>query len=224
MNDGVIVLPRWYAKWNAYLAANGDMLGSRHAEAASRLAAVLLAGEQSAISIFSAEVKRRSEAAQTAGLAQLRAIERDEFVHEHCLRNLCRYLPQVDDTHAIRRRAQRFFAGLGRTADMGRHFGQISHLDSAVCRIMWHLEQSELPAASPLALLSTRIKHDEARHVCVSRRHARALGLGARDRGAVGEQVRADLVSMLAPVGASFEDIGVDADRLFDDIGGGSPA
>lgn len=215
MNARAVALPRWYARWNEYLADNGDMLGSRQAEAAARLAAVLLAGEQSAIAIFSAEVRRRSEAAETAGLLQLRAIEHDEFVHEHCLRKLCQFLPEVEDAHAIKRRAQRFFAGLGRTADMARHFGQISHLDSAVCKIMWHVERSELPATSPLALLSTRIKQDEARHVSVSRRHARILGLGTDDRGIVGEQVREDLVSMLEPVAASFENIGVDADRLF---------
>lgn len=194
------------------------MLGSRQADATARLAVVLVAGEQSAISIFSAEVKRQSESAEATGLAQLRAIERDEFVHEACLKNLCGFLPEADDAHVLKRRAQRYFAGLGRTADMARHFGQISHLDSAVCQIMWHVERSDLPASSPLRILSTRIKRDEARHVAVSRRHARILGLPTAELAIVGEQVRTDLATMLEPLGASFEEIGVDADRLFRSI------
>ena len=211
-------LPPWYAAWNRYLAVHGDMLDSRQADAAARLAVVLLAGEQSAISIFGAEVRRRTESAEFAGLSQLIAIERDEFVHELCLRNLCRFLPDTDDAHALKRRAQRFFAGLGRTSDMARHFGQISHLDAAVCKIMWHVERSELPSSSPLKILSTRIKRDEARHVAVSRRHSRRLGLPPAERAVVGEQVQADLAGMLAPLGAAFEDIGVDTDRLFRSI------
>lgn len=180
--------------------------------AAARLATVLLCGEQSAIRIFAAEV--RLGRAPVSALDTLRAIERDEHLHERALTAFCSYLPVPQDAHGLKRRAQRFFASLGRIDDMARHFCQISHLDAAVCKIMWHVENSSIAAVSPLQLLATRIKNDEARHVSVSRQYALSLNLDKKTRESDREIVAYGLVEMLEPLGQSFEDVGVDTDRL----------
>jgi len=182
-------------------------------EACARLATVLLCGEQSAIRIFSAEIGRGRATAEA--IVALRGIEQDEHLHEQALRSLCEYLPRPDDAHALKRRAQRFFVGLGRIDNMARHFGQISHLDSAVCKIMWHIERSDIDTLSPLQRIATLIKNDEARHVIVSRRYAASLGLSARERDDDGISVTDRLIDMLDVVTDSFETVGVDCDRLF---------
>jgi hypothetical protein len=182
-------------------------------QACARLAIVLLCGEQSAIQIFSAEVKRGRAPAEA--INALRAIELDEQLHERALRAFCEYLPRPDDAHALKRRAQRFFAGLGRIDDMARHFGQISHLDSAVCKIMWHIEKSAISSVSPLCQIAAKIKSDEARHVAISRRYASLLGLTSRKRVEDGIAINEKLIEMLDPVAESFEIVGVDSDQLF---------
>lgn len=215
MADSFSQASRWFDNWQNYLRRAGPDMGDVQLEAAARLAVVLLCGEQSAIRIFAAEIGRRRNTAYERGVVELGSIERDEHLHEQALRSFCEFLPKPDDQHRLRRRAQRFFAGLGRIDEMARHFGQISHLDAAVCKIMWHVEHSSLTVASPLRILAARIKCDEARHVSVSRRYATGLGLGRSIRLDDRERVSEDLVDMLSPLGSSFEVIGVDSDRLF---------
>ena len=210
--------PAWYAEWRRCLQSRGPAMTDPQLEASARLATVLLCGEQSAVRIFEKEMECKRPRATAEGLRQLRYIAQDERLHESALRALCDYLPTTDDQHRLMRHAQRFFAGLGRIENLAEHFGQIAQLDSAVCKIMWHLESAALPPASPLRLLAARIKLDEARHVSVSRRYASALGLDARARAEECVQVRTKLVEMLQPVGSAFEMLGVDSDRLFADI------
>ena len=202
-----------YDDWYTYLQNAGPLMSDAEMEACARLVTVLLCGEQSAIQIFSAEVRRGRAPAEA--LNALRAIERDEHLHERALRAFGEYLPSTDDLHALKRRAQRFFAGLGRVNDMARHFGQISHLDSAVCKIMWHVEKSTIDSVSPLRRIATQIKNDEARHVFVSRRYAASLGLTPRQRDDDGVATTEGLIDMLDPLADSFETVGVDTDRLF---------
>mgnify|MGYP001820025849 FL=1 len=211
-------LPVWYAQWRRNLQSLGPTMSDSQLEASARLATVLLCGEQSAVRIFEKEIERQRPQATAEGLRQLRYIARDEHLHETALRAFCGYLPTADDQHRLKRRAQRFFAGLGRVESLAGHFGQIAQLDSAVCKIMWHLERAALRSTSPLRLLASRIKLDEARHVSVSRRYASALGLDVRTRAEESGQVRAGLVEMLQPVGSAFEQLGVDSDRLFADL------
>jgi len=208
--------PASYADWHAHLRTAGPGITDAQAEACARLATVLLCGEQSAIQIFSAEVKRGR--APTSALHALRIIEIEERLHEQALRTFCNYLPDASDGHALRRRAQRFFLRLGRIDDVARHFSHIAHLDSAVCKIMRHVENSSINRVSPLRRIATQIKNDEARHVAVSRRYATLLGLSAQDRGDSAAALNDDLVEMLAPLADSFEIVGVDSDRLFKSI------
>ena len=210
--------PDWYKAWRLHLRTAGPQMSDKQMEATARLATVLLCGEQSAVRVFAAEVRRGRAPAEA--LNALHAIERDEQLHESALLDFCEYLPKPDGLHALKRRAQRFFAGLGRIDDMARHFGQISQLDSVVCRIMWHIERSAIDKASPLCLIATQIKKDEARHVAVSRRYAASLGLAPGTRGEDGVQVANRMVDMLGPLAESFETVGVDSDRLFANIQG----
>ena len=199
--------------WYASLQNAGTRMSDPEMEASARLVTVLLCGEQSAIRIFSAEVRRGR--APTEALNALRSIEYDEHLHEQALLTFLSYLPQIDDAHAIKRRAQKFFAGLGRIGNMARHFGHISQLDSAVCKIMWHIEKSTIDKSSPLRRIATQIKHDEARHVAVSRRYAASLGLASNAKDDDSVAVTDGLADMLGTVADSFETIGVDSDRLF---------
>ncbi len=208
---------RWYTDWHQDLRSNGLRMSDEQMEAAARLSAVLLCGDQSAIQIFAAEIGRQRGAAVTA-LHDLVAIERDEHLHERALQTLCAYLPIPDDVHGLKRRAQRFFASLGRVRPMARHFAQISHLDSAVCKIMWHVEHSSLSPATPLSLLAAHIKRDEARHVSISRSYAAAMGLPKSTQQADAERIKAGLAHMLQPLADSFEMVGVDPDKLFQDL------
>ena len=205
--------PHWYDEWHAHLQSAGPRMSDAQAEACARLTTVLLCGEQSAIRIFAAEVRRGRAPADA--LNALHAIEQDEYLHEQALLAFQNFLPRPDDAHAIKRRAQRFFMGLGRIDDMARHFGQISHLDSAVCKIMWHVENSAIDRVSPLRWIAEQIKYDEARHVGVSRRYASYLGLPSAQANSDNTVIANALADMLEPLGDSFEVVGVDPDRLF---------
>lgn len=208
--------PTSLADWYSHLQASGPCMSDAEMEACARLATVLLCGEQSAIQIFSAEVQRGLGPA--AALGALQAIEHDELLHERALRDFCEYLPVPDDAHALKRRAQRFFAGLGRVSNMAQQFARISHLDSGVCKIMRHIERSSISSVSPLRQIAAQIKIDEARHVSVTRRYAAALGQKAASRRDDGVEIAEGLIDMLGPVAESFETVGVDSDRLFSNI------
>jgi hypothetical protein len=185
-------------------------------EACARLATVLLCGEQSAIGVFTAEIQRG--AASAPALDALRAIEHDEIMHERALQAFCEYLPVPGDAHALKRRAQRFFAGLGRVSSLAQQFARIAHLDSGVCKIMWHVESSAIRNISPLRRIAAQIKIDEAQHVAVTRRYATLLGQQAARQRDDGVEIAEKLVVMLEPVTDSFETVGVDCDRLFSHI------
>ena len=148
-------------------------------------------------------------------LESLHRIEIEEAWHEKALLEFCGFLPKPDDAHRLKRRAQRFFAGLGSDKDIARHFGRISHLDSAVCKIMLQIERSAIPKTSALRWIATQIKHDEAQHVTTSRRYARLLQQPRQQRLDDRAQVLEGLVQMLDPLSDSFELLGIDSDQLF---------
>lgn len=205
--------PESFADWYAHLQTAGPGMSDAEMEASARLAAVLLCGEQSAIQVFTAEVRRGR--APEAALDALRAIEYDEHLHERALLAFCEFLPVPGDLHSLTRRAQRFFAGLGRVSSMAQQFARISHLDSGVCKIMWHVERSAINSVSPLRRIAAQIKTDEARHVAVTRRYAAVLGLTPDKIRDDAVAIADGLVGILAPVADSFETVGVDSDRLF---------
>ncbi|MEO1204220.1 MAG: hypothetical protein AAFX10_16065 [Pseudomonadota bacterium] len=208
--------PDWVAPWTRDLHAHGPRMSDAQLEAAARLTTVLLCGEQSAIQVFAREAMRHRQ--RRHAVADLIAIERDEHRHEQALTELAGYLPRMPDQHRIKRSAQRFFAGLGRVDGLGQRFAQIGQLDTAVCKVMLHVERGSLPRRSALSRVATSIKADEARHVVVARDYARGLGIDLRAAREEIEHVNHQLVDVLALVADSFEAIGVDCDRLFKHI------
>lgn len=205
--------PDWLTPWTRDLVRFGPRMRDRELEAATRLVSVLLCGEQSAIKVFAAEARRQRE--RHHAVRDLLAIEQDEHRHEQALLDFTAFLPQTSDQHRVKRAAQRFFASLGRVDDLGLRFAQIGQLDTAVCKIMFHIERGSLGPHAAMRHLASNIKTDEARHVAVSREYARGFGIDLRATRDKVEFLNQQLVNVLALVGDSFEVIGVDSDRLF---------
>ena len=205
----------WFAQWSEEFSAYPLVMNSRHQEALARLAPALLCGEQSAINLFQIQGGHVARQALNMSVTLFHSIEHDETAHETSLQVLRAKLPVARDEHAIRRRSQAYFAGLGRAETVAHHFGQVSQLDSAVCAIMWYMQQSAVGGNSMIGRLVERIRHDEVRHVSICRRQAFALGLSRDDHSRLGEHVRSGLTRMLEHVADSFEDIGIDAGLLF---------
>lgn len=205
----------WFTQWGDDFSSPSLVMKSTHQEALARLVPALLCGEQSAIEIFQTEAEYLTREARTSSFTLFHIIENDEAAHEASLQLLRAKLPVADDENAIRRRSQRYFTSLGRAKTVAHHFGQVAQLDSAVCAIMWYVQNSEVGGNSMVGRLAERIKHDEARHVSISRQHAFSLGLSRDEYFHQGELVRCELTSMLQYVANSFEDIGIDADLLF---------
>jgi hypothetical protein len=209
------VTKTWFRRWYKMFSHQSLWMNTVHQEALARLVPTLLCGEQSAVAVFHAEAERLSTKANNVSFSIFQTIEADECLHEAGLQVLCDKLPVVADLHAIKRRSQRFFLKLGQAKSVAQHFSQIAQLDSAVCLLMWHIENSAVGCNPMIGSLTAQIKKDEARHVSISRRHALALGVSRNEYQALGEQVFCGLTKLLAPVADSFETIGVDSDRLF---------
>ena len=210
----VLVPSGWLSRWQAYFADRPLALKPRQLEAIGGLIPSLLCGEQSAVTTFHAEARRLSRDARLESARLFHRIESDERSHEAGLQALLSKVPPAADLHAVKRRAQRFFAGLGRAESVAQHFSQIAQLDRAVCIIMWHIEHSDAGADDAVRIIARQIKRDEARHVSISRRHARALGASADDHRTLGEKISAGLGGLLEPVADRFEAIGIDFDHL----------
>ncbi len=205
----------WFTQWSEDFSASPLVIQSRHQQALARLAPALLCGEQSAINIFQTEDGRLTRKTLSVSSMLFHGIENDEIAHEASLQVLRAKLPVSSDEHAVRRRSQAYFAGLGRAESVAHHFGQVAQLDSAVCAVMWYMQHSAVGGNSMIGRLVERIRQDEARHVSISRQHAFTLGLSRDDYSHLGELVRGGLTHMLEFVADSFEDIGIDAGLLF---------
>lgn len=205
--------PLAYQRWAEHLDQIGPGMTDQQMEACADLITVLLCGEQSAVSVFAKEVA--SGRAPVCAMAALQKIERDERLHEAALLRFETFLPTTKRHHQIKRRAQRFFFRLGRADSVGHHFARVAHLDSAVCKIMHQVERSAIQAVSPLKRIAMEIKHDEARHVAVSRNYAHAMGVDRAEQRHHRAIMMQGLTDLLHGVGDAFEVVGVDSDRLF---------
>lgn len=207
--------PAWVDSWFEELGESPMKLVDREQAAFARVIPLLICGEQSAITVFeNAGTAHRGAAARELRYA-FNAIEIDENGHEQAWQALFARLSPPHDLQRIRRRAALFFAKLGRAQSIATHFAQISQLDSCVGAIMWHLEKSTIARMEPIKILATQIKRDEARHVAVSRRYARALGVTQIEHRELGIKTRTKLVELLRPEADALESIGIDPDRLF---------
>ena len=207
----------WLEAWQAQYP-RADWQVDAQEEALSCLIPLLLCGEQSAQLVFHEHANRARANVPTALAAALRRIEREEESHERALQGLAASVCSPPDLHRRKRKAQAFYASLGRGANLAEQFSRIESLDSCVCRIMCALARGQRKTSHALYHLFDAIKADEARHVGVSRQYARRLGIGraarARQRQLVGELI----VELLQPEAELFEGLGVDADRLFAEL------
>ena len=187
-------------------------LGDAAAEALSELLQVFACGEESAALAFAHLGSSALEDSVRHGLAR---VADEELVHERLLRGLRNALPAPAPDRELRRALLRFYYGIAQ-ADIGLHLASIAALDSAVCVILAALlEPDRTLAREPVvAAILRRIHRDEAGHVRLSRRLA--VAFARRDAmGAVAENARLGLVGVLARRGAAFENLGVNAERLF---------
>jgi hypothetical protein len=187
-------------------------LGDMAAEALSELLQVFACGEESAALAFT---HLGSSALQDATRRGLARVADEELVHERLLRGLRNALPVPAPDRELRRALLRFYYGIAQ-ADIGLHLASIAALDSAVCVILASLlEPDRTLAREPaVAAILRRIQRDEAGHVRLSRRLAAAFARGDAI-GSVAEKARLGLVSVLWRRGAAFENLGVNAEKLF---------
>jgi hypothetical protein len=191
-------------------------LGDAQAEALSELLQVFACGEESAALAFAQLGASPLEDAARRALAR---VAEEELIHEGLLRGLRGALPAPAPDRELRRALLRFYHDIAQ-ADIGLHLASIAALDSAVCLILAALlEPDRVLAQEPAATaIFRRIHRDEAGHVRLSRRIAAELVQGDVI-GAVAENARLGLVGVLARRGAAFDNLGVDAERLFVRIG-----
>ena len=187
-------------------------LADATAEALSELLQVFACGEESAAHAFA---HLGSFALDDAARHGLTRVANEELVHERLLRGLRNALPAPAPDRELRRALLRFYHGIAQ-ADIGLHLASIAALDSAVCVILAALlEPDRILAREPaVAAILRRIHRDEAGHVRLSRRLAAELVRGDAI-GAIAENARLGLVGVLARRGAAFENLGVNAERLF---------
>jgi hypothetical protein len=187
-------------------------LGDPQAEAMSELLQVFACGEESASLAFARLGNSRLEEIARHALA---CVAGEELIHERLLRGLSGALPAPAPDRKLRRALLRFYHGIAQ-ADIGLHLASIAALDSAVCLILAALlKPDRVLAQEPVAsAIFHRIHRDEAWHVGLSRRIAPEFVQGDLI-GAVAENSRVGIVSVLARRGAAFDSLGVDAERLF---------
>jgi hypothetical protein len=192
-------------------------LGDRCSAALADLLPLLLCGEESAALAFGGG--RARAALDGAAKAELERIRREEIVHGHLLQRLQAALPPAPVEERLRARMRRFFVTLV-DPQPGRYFARIAGLDSAVCMVLGALRRkgSPLVADATVAATFARIHGDEARHVAVARRIALAYATPTLAMD-VATETRRRLVRLLGERAAAFDELGVDADRLFARLG-----
>jgi hypothetical protein len=191
-------------------------LADAHAEALSELLQAFACGEESAVLAFAHFV---ASPLDDAAHHALEHIANEEHMHERLLRRLRCALPAPRPDKQLHHALIRFFHGMAQ-ADLGSHLAAVAAVDSAVCQVLAALlaPGRVLWQEPTVAAILHRIHRDEAGHVRLSRRLAAEL-VRADAIGAVAENVRSALVAILGRRGAAFESLGVDAARLFADLG-----
>ena len=212
---GLTARPGWVDRWQMQFPAGSWHLPALQEQALSSLVPLLLCGEQSAQQVFHHQAGQLQMSAQKALAAALYQIEQEEEAHERALQGLAASLCVSLDLHQRKRRSQHFYASLARDASLGQHFTRIEILDACVCRIMHALSRASWGVSHPLYHLFDAIKADEARHVGISRRYGRMLGIGDAETEREKRLIGALIVDFLSSDAAAFECLGVDPARLF---------
>lgn len=196
-------------------AASIDVrLGNDAAEALALLVPLLGCGEEAAALAFDGLAAHDSDPATAAALG---AIAEEERVHDSLLHGLAAGLPAVQ-TAALRREARRFHIHLGRGSRLA-HLARIAAIDAGVCTILSRLLRPGTPVAGDpdVAGMLVRIRHDETRHVRLSRSLVleRADGRAFEDVAAAAREALANVVMLAAD---AFDALAVDPARLQADL------
>ncbi len=193
-------------------------LRSSDMEAISRVLAIMVCAEESAINVFQLESERLNASQSAAAKRQLLEIASEERVHDWLIQRTRRCFPTPDDLPQLRSRARQLFMRIA-SRDYGEHFARISGLDSGVCMCLSHLLRAQsIRASQGLSQLFRHIRQDESGHVKVGRQYAIACGFGKADFGRAYALSRERLTDLLSTIADSFEAIGADPDVLFKNL------
>ena len=192
-------------------------LDAKPAAALAILLPLLGCGEEAAAVSF--DRLSRTDALDSSLRRILHNIADDERCHDAMLRGLRAALPLAVTDATMQARVRRFHFSLARGGTV-LHLARIAGIDAAVCTILSRMLRPGSPVArddAARAVLS-HIRHDETRHVVVSRDFALSAPDRKSVRGAAAE-ARDALAGLLASGADAFEALGVDPDRLLRDIG-----
>lgn len=204
-----------YADRDATRRSFTDGVDERAQLAVSRILAVLVCAEESAVNVFHHECHRVSDAQIAANTRALREIESEERVHAWLLHEARAVLPVPDEIDSIRRRTRRLFMRVA-SRDVATHFARLTGLDSGVCiSLSALLGSAKVNRNAGFSRLIKQIRRDEATHVKKSRDHAIDLGFDATRFHECYDLTRTGMVDMLRPIASSFDDLEVDPERLF---------
>ncbi len=192
-------------------------LSDKQLHALSRFLPSLLCGEESAVVIFGHESKRMSKKAQDVIAASMAQLSLEEERHEIMLRRLADWLPVPGDIGDIHERAGGFFMKLGFASTSPEdRLAHISALDTCVSLTLGALvKRSDMTRSEPFMRIVNRIRSDESRHVRMCRKHLTELGVSDTQMEGAGKTVRGMFVDLMEPIADTFEDVGMDPDRLF---------
>ncbi|WP_163132039.1 hypothetical protein [Agarivorans sp. Alg241-V36] len=202
------------ASWAKQYAGSPIEFSSQHTEALSLLMPLLLCGEQSAQLVFQQQALQLAQHQPADSVLALNEVEADEAWHDEALQLVFSQLPELSGQHQVRRAAQRFYSGLGRSLSLQQQFVRIASLDACVTQLMQLIERGSIGSRHPFSLLCGLIKKDEAKHVYVSKHFAQHLGASVHEMAEERLWVLSALMTLLKQQASQFELIGVDLDKL----------
>ncbi len=203
-----------FSSRNQQCGVNQSDLPPAIAQAIANLLPILLCGEESAEFAFEYLAKKLPESQQHAFKAELMRIADDERCHGQLLDTLRQTLPAPRRRNATRQ-AARFLRGLT-SDDLSLHLVRIAAVDAGLCQILAEVCQRDRPITHLTSIHSIfqRIRRDEGRHVRISRRCAKALGLATAVEHDERGKVLQNFAALLAPEAASFAVVGVDFNAI----------
>ncbi|MDO6762433.1 hypothetical protein [Agarivorans sp. 1_MG-2023] len=202
------------ARWAQQYSPDRLSFSDKHSEALALLMPLLLCGEQSAQLVFQQQAKNLEQHSNPLSIKALNEVEADEAWHDEALQWVFSQLPELAQQHKVRRSAQRFYSGLGRSLSLQQQFIRIASLDACVTQLMQMIERGTIGKNHPFSQLCGLIKKDEAKHVYVSKHFAQDLGASVQDMAEERLLVLQKLMTLLSSQAQQFEIIGVDLDQL----------
>lgn len=184
------------------------------AQALADLLPILLCGEESAEFAFANLALHLPASQKLAFQTQLISIAKDENCHGQLLDALRKMLPAPRDRSSARK-AVRFLRSLA-SADLSLHLIRIAAVDAGLCQILAEVCHRDRPVTTlpNIHAVFQRIRRDEGRHVRISRRCAKALGLASSIELCERRLVLQNFAALLAPKAESFAMLGVDFNAI----------